>query len=419
MPSTMTKNGKAGDFFAAARSRYVAANAGTLDWMLSRRALHGAFVNTKVNSITLEDYGAQDGWRGPDYLYGWIQGRALEAITTHAHFFGPVNRDLARRLDEAGRVLYPRLAELFQRHGQHGYFCYDKNLNPIVRGRSGEATRQSPARELFTYSDAFFVKGLIAGAARYDDKSLDIYLARLRDVVDSIGDGRFVGDEQRPFDHGRDERRALEFGPWMILMGAAGLLHRLGLHAEATFGTSFIERVLKVNWDGHSNAASDLVPDEPTTERANPGHAIEFVGFAHEFLPVETDPSTLTNLRRMLVAAFDHGFRDKGIALSISVEDGRPLSDYRPWWSLPETVRAAALALERDPQDDRLLDIWRKADKAFFENYWRGQPAIAYQTRDKNGPVDFVPATPDLDPGYHTGLSLLAAIQVIDRMDGR
>ena len=27
-----------------------------------------------------------------------------------------------------------------------------------------------------------------------------------------------------------------------------------------------------------------------------------------------------------------------------------------------------------------------------------------------DGPADFVPATPDLDPGYHTGLSLLAAI---------
>jgi len=35
-------------------------------------------------------------------------------------------------------------------------------------------------------------------------------------------------------------------------------------------------------------------------------------------------------------------------------------------------------------------------------------------TRD--GPVDFIPATPDLDPGYHTGLSLLAAITVADAL---
>jgi hypothetical protein len=32
------------------------------------------------------------------------------------------------------------------------------------------------------------------------------------------------------------------------------------------------------------------------------------------------------------------------------------------------------------------------------------------------GPIDYVPATPDLDPGYHTGLSLLAAIEVADAL---
>jgi len=38
-------------------------------------------------------------------------------------------------------------------------------------------------------------------------------------------------------------------------------------------------------------------------------------------------------------------------------------------------------------------------------------PPVAYQTMTKEGPIDWVPATPDLDPGYHTGLSLLAAIE--------
>ena len=62
------------------------------------------------------------------------------------------------------------------------------------------------------------------------------------------------------------------------------------------------------------------------------------------------------------------------------------------------------------------MAVWRKAHKAFFANYWRGSPAIAYQTRDRNGPVDFVPATPDLDPGYHTGLSFLGGIEAIDAL---
>ena len=63
-----------------------------------------------------------------------------------------------------------------------------------------------------------------------------------------------------------------------------------------------------------------------------------------------------------------------------------------------------------------MLDIWRRAHAAFFDTYWRGEPAIAYQTMTRDGPIDFVPATPDLDPGYHTGLSLLAAVEAAARM---
>ena len=89
------------------------------------------------------------------------------------------------------------------------------------------------------------------------------------------------------------------------------------------------------------------------------------------------------------------------------------ISPLCPWWSLPETFRSAALC-HAYSRSDATLRIWQQAHGAFFSRYWRGQPAIAYQTMDKSGPVDFVPATPDLDPGYHTGLSLLGAIDAFD-----
>ena len=42
---------------------------------------------------------------------------------------------------------------------------------------------------------------------------------------------------------------------------------------------------------------------------------------------------------------------------------------------------------------------------------------MAYQTRDAAGhPVDLIPATADADPGYHTGLSLIDAIGVIESL---
>jgi hypothetical protein len=87
------------------------------------------------------------------------------------------------------------------------------------------------------------------------------------------------------------------------------------------------------------------------------------------------------------------------------------LNPLRPWWSLPEAIRAAAL-LWRHTGDPRVLAVWQRADAIFFDRFWRGDPPIAFQTRDGSGPVDHVPATPDLDPGYHTGLSLLAAAEV-------
>src|ERR1017187_7428979 len=97
------------DFLDEARQAYVAANRGTLTWMLDRPRQMGAFLDTKQNSITLADYGDGDHWRGPHYLYGWIQGRGLEALATHAAFFEREDAAFAARLDAAGRALYGAL----------------------------------------------------------------------------------------------------------------------------------------------------------------------------------------------------------------------------------------------------------------------------------------------------------------------
>lgn len=401
--------------FFDVRRLYVDVNAATLRWMLDRPALHGVFLNTKVNSLTLADYTDADGWRGPSFLYGWIQGRGLESLVTHAAFFAHEDRDLSGRLDEAGRRLYPRLAELFERHDEHGYFCYDAELKPVIPDANDRPTPQAGAGDAFTYSDIFFIKGLIAASARYDEKALDRYVARLRDVIRAIETDRFVIDERRSLNHGKSAADSEDFGPWMIALGAAGLMRRLGLDQEASFSHRFIERVLSTCWDGRSANPTDLIRDSPDVEQANPGHAIEFVGFAHDALPANADPALLKELQRILVASFAAGFRGPGVALSVTPRDHRLLSPHYPWWSLPETIRAAVLTYERTRRDD-FLDIWRRTEHAFFANYWRGTPPIAYQTRSEDGPVDFVPATPDLDPGYHTGLSLLGAIEAIDRM---
>jgi hypothetical protein len=394
-------------FLADARAAYVDVNARTLRWMLARPRRHGAFVDTKLNPITLRDYGPRDGWRGPDVTFGWIQGRALEAIVTHAAFFEVEDPALAAALDASGRALYAALDRLFDAHG-HGFFAYDADLRPVWPDAEGALHAQTPPGDLFTFSDTFVLKGLVAAAMRYAPAAADRHVANLLRVVSAIEDGRFVSDERQALDAAARAGIRDEYGPRMILLGAASMLHALGLDDAASFGRRFIDHVLARHGVGGALA------DVPGEDVSNPGHAMEFVGFGLEWLEGRDDPATVAALRDVLLASARIGFHGPGISAKVVLSTGKPLSPYCPWWSLPETVRAAAL-LYRRTRDPAALAIWRRAHGLFFAHYWRGEPPLAFQTLTAEGPVDVVPATPDLDPGYHTGLSLLSSVRAMDR----
>src|SRR6185437_6660599 len=95
-------------------------------------------------------------------------------------------------------------------------------------------------------------------------------------VIDSIPAGRFQMDEKLPLAANTVGQQAPDYGPRMILLGASGLLRRIGRPDRAGFAEPFIEHVLA----NHLDAASGLLIDVPGTDAANIGHAIEFVGFA-------------------------------------------------------------------------------------------------------------------------------------------
>lgn len=397
-------------FLTEAADTCRAANAAGLDWLLARPVLGDGFVDTKQNSLTLADYGDGDGLRGPRYLYGWIQGRALEALTTHATSLAARDARLAGQLASRGRRLETVLAALVAAGGGHAYFCYDRAAAPPLPIRpdgEGRPVAQATPATVFTYADAFAAKGLVAADPTPER------LAGLAAVIAAIEDGRFQMDEKAVLGPAALAAQPDDFGPRMILLGAAGLLHRLG-HGEATgYADRFIAHIL----DRHLDGATGLLRNVPGEDACNVGHGIEFVGFALQHLRPDAESRLIATLERILVASFGAGFVGPGIALSVSVATGRALSPYCPWWSLPETMRAAALVYERT-RSAAALAVWRAAHDAFFRHYWRAEAGIAYQTRTSDGPVDYVPATPDLDPGYHTGLSLDAAAAVAERLAG-
>jgi hypothetical protein len=403
------------DFLLTARETYLRANMGTLNWMLDRPRLHRAFLNTKLNSLTLRDYGENDGWRSPAVVYGWIQGRGLEALVLHARFFEARAPELAAKLRSAAHDLYRALADLHARHGR-AYFAYNAELCPVYPGSMGEMRPQASGEGLSTYSDIFVVKGLIAASQIFDQKAMHGYLENLRAIVLAVDEDRFLMNERQRLDQSALARQQNEYGPRMILLGAAAMLHELGHSANAAFAERLIEHVLREHVeDGSGQLRAGATRDTPDEDHCNPGHAIEFVGFALECLTADADRARVQLLEQMLLTSFALGFEPPGIALSVSLSQGTTVSEYRPWWSLPETIRAAARAFERT-NNPASFGVWRSAHQAFFRHYWRSDPPIAFQTLTKDGPIDYVPATPDLDPGYHTGLSFLGTLHVIERL---
>ena len=396
------------------RKVYVTANRGTLDWMLDRPALRGAFLNTKMNHITGRDFTLADGWKGPQTILGWIQGRGLEALVTHASFFDHEDAEFAKRLDGAGKRLFEALSELYAKSGK-GFFAYDEALNPVYPDVDGQLHAQALNADLSTFSDIFIVKGLLAASLRYDRAQVPTYLKALHKIVADIEAKRFVSNERQRLGDEAVAKEPGDYGPRMIMIGGAAMLKRFGLGGEAGFGLRFIKHILDTHQAVSPAIASPVLLDLPDQPICNPGHALEFSGFGLEFLCGQADAETLSGLQSLIKNHFALGFSPPGIRLKVDSVTGESLSPYFPWWSVAETIRAAALGFEHG-QDKAILAIWQQAHEAFFNGYWQTLPAIAYQTKTVEGPVDFVPSTPDLDPGYHTGMSLLTAIEAIDRL---
>lgn len=399
----------AAEYPQSVRPAYVDANRRTLLWLLDRMAPDSPFIDTKLSSIDLRDYTEEDGLRGPSYLYGWIQGRGLEALATHAAFFERTDPALAGRLDDTARALYAAVDALFQRRG-YASFCYDSALRPVCCTPNCDVTPQHREAGLRTYTDAFVAKGLIAAAARYGPEHLPRHLRLLDDIVDAIEDRRFVISESGHIDDNALAAQPDDYGPRMIVLGAAALLNRLGLKDRDDFSGRFIEFVL----DRHFDAECGLLANTPGGDLCNVGHGIEFAGFALEALRGSISDALAARMCGIVAAAFQAGHIGPGLCLTVGMRTLEPVDTWCPWWSLPEAVRAAALGYERTGCAE-MQRVWSKAHDAFFASFWRTDPPVAYQAVTAQGPIDHVPATPDLDPGYHTGLSLLAAIEVADR----
>jgi mannose/cellobiose epimerase-like protein (N-acyl-D-glucosamine 2-epimerase family) len=240
---------------------------------------------------------------------------------------------------------------------------------------------------------------------------------------------------------------AFSHGPYMIALGTAALFAEFEPGPQsADLGLALARHILDV----HVNLAGkwpklreyDLVEfvdergdpyiDESGRIISDPGHSLEFVGLFLKFNRAVRRHGGATPAQRealqhiegimpaLLARAFANGFRPElgGICKTMDLLTRRPVDDTMPWWSLPETIRATLAswrAAESEESRQTCLEILARSHNAFVTHYVRPQTHLmAVKVRDAGGRVvDLMPSFPDADPGYHTALSLIDALDLI------
>lgn len=406
------------------------------------------FIDTKINIISGENiYPPAPGqeYNAKNIIFSWIQGRGMEALAGHAQWLEEKASENRERIDKIRMILEKLVVKMEKCRAKNNgkmFFIMNEDGDFLQVGTDGKLLPAGDIRPSANFSDLFYSKGLLAAAAYLGQKELVLEAEKyFENVVSDIRNGTFASDQQS-FDPKNKvafvEGKLLQ-GPGMICLDGMALAARicdsgkwLGTAREMIEHT-FANYINTGQFDDFEKYdfweavdTSGMPWEENGQVLCDPGHALEFIGLSLKcILQMRSDksPETLAFLekcRQHLPPLFKHcyniGFAPDagGIIKAFDLRGREPINTDMPWWSLPETIRAAAEIFEFT-QDGEALDILCRCANSFFDNYLN--PAVhsmAYQTRNAEGKVvEVIPATPDADPGYHTGLSLIDAIMIM------
>jgi len=376
-----------------------------------------------------------------DRVNGWIQGRGLESLTTHLRWLGTLpGYDILKKngLLSTAESLYAKLmASCFPESGLRGYFV----MNP-----SGEPIGPRPEEGKTTLSHLFILRGLMAHAG-YQEYSADLarIVPALRTAVDAAIRGECLNDQIGFSGNGVGNFPASRKGyeGQMISIGACELLFaHTRAEEDLARGVEVIRTTLAA-YISKDIAPGPLMIDAldreglPLRENghltANPGHSIEFVGLALQFfrhaatIAAETalNPALMTGWDDMAGTLRDLALRCNamgralhgGIVKSVDAETGMVLDGNCPWWSSFEAIRTFAelYTTERDQAGkqycvDQMKSYLRCVEDIYLKPSSIGIPVQTVSIAGTVVPI--IPATPDIDPGYHTGMPLLDAYEI-------
>lgn len=445
------------DIRAVARD-YVAIIHRVMHYIADRyeRSPYTGFIDTKFNIITGEDFSVEDP-RGPKTVYSWIQGRGLEALVGHAiwlrrHSWADPRGRLVDRLDEMIRGIYEQLQTTRRKNRGRLFFFTDPTGVPFVFTDDGRRVHYPISNNApYNFSDLFGSRGLYAAASYLqDEKGLKEATSYCLSFENALWDNRFESDQQKlpPISVAAPSPKIrLSHAPFTIQLATPPLM------ATRENNPTYIERGLRlmqhvlsrhVNTNGtqsqlHPHDFWEFVGEEglPFLDAGrlilDPGHALEFVGLGLKLTRVARtmglDDKKLTPFEApmtgILIRSMERGYVSEvgGIRKQVDLLTERPIDDTMPWWSLPETMRAAILCWSVSPNETgrrEILSLYAKCHNSFVKHYVRpDRHLFAVQTRSATGDaIDVIPATADADPGYHTGLSLIDVLDVLEDTTG-
>ena len=418
------------------------------------------FVDTKLDLTSGRDFAVDDPIRGLEAVYGWIQGRGLEALAGHGRWLRETAADdaeaaLLPRIEDMLRAVLRRVSAIRERNGGHLFFLMHTDGTPLFLDDAGVPTETTLSTDApWNFSDLFASKGMLAAARFLEDEpgAVEEALQYCVDVDEAICSGDFVTDQQ-PLDPANPVRPVegkFSHGARMISLGAVAVRARAGDPDAVAAGLRLLEFELENHLAVPGGDFGQLEPfdfweaidadGQPYREAdgaiiCDPGHALEFAGLASNMTrslrlsgPVPAAADAALSAAEALVPGlvshiFELGFQPAagGICKTVDLVSRRPLNTDMPWWNLPETMRAAAYCCELSDDEDAkrsALRILAACHNAFTRHYVRPDVHLmAVQTRSLDGSVSSaIPATADADPGYHTGLSLIDLMETLQRL---
>lgn len=435
------------------RAELVRQLVGSLGFLLRRQQQAYPFINTKFDLVSGQDFDAGDRLRGERTIYCWIQGRGLEALARHALWLRSepsVSAQESAPMLAAIENLLPLVVASMERirKGSGGRLPFmadyqsGEALNVDATGQVVPLTEKEAGA---SFSDLFYSKGLLAAAhylnqPEWEKIAIDLFDATIEDI--RSGRFRFGQVALDPKNPVQAVPGRFSHGGRMIAIGGITLFYQItGQSRYADLGREFIEHILGVH-TLTDFSAGDAVAKHPTFKTgdlwefvdeqakpwhtgsgqiwSDPGHATEFVGLSLEHMRATgwQPDAVVRSLWQVLDRNFDNGFSGLGLIKAFDLAARKPINTDMPWWSLPETMRAAAhmLLMGEAAVHGRAEAVFNQCWAAFIKGYVNPELGFsAVQCLAADGSVaPVIPATPDADPGYHTGLSLIGCLPWLD-----